>query len=160
MKNLLLLFASIVVSTKSFSQNLLKNIAQSDVSSDITEFAPQPNNPVKGDTLFFLASDTTSFYGISNKNLWFTNGTALNTKRVTNINDNNQKGNHTILTTHKGKVYYQVNVFGTNYLYASNGSVNTLVSNFGNSNNITTAYVLGDMVYLLVRANFNSRLEL
>lgn len=158
MKKLLCVF---LISTNFvFSQNLLKNIAQSDASSEIKEGNLfDLNTVIKGDSLFFMATDTINPSFSNFQNLWFTNGSASNTKRVTNTNISAQIGSHKLLTTYKGKVFYQVST-SNSYLYSSDGTNNIQIKNWGNTDFVETATVLGDWLYLFVSASSRTRLEL
>ncbi|GAB3506236.1 hypothetical protein GCM10027442_10310 [Emticicia fontis] len=140
----------------SYAQRLLKNIASSDASSNVNgNVVDLANYLIKGDTLFFIAQDT-SYTNYEYKNIWFTNGTTANTKKVTN-GDQQTDHYYSLLANYKGKAYYMD--FGDSNLYATNGSAITLVKAFGNST-IQKASVIDGWLYVFVSNNTNNVLEL
>lgn len=156
MYNRLILFFLLTCSFNSYSQKLLKDIASSDASSSIIGDLNNSNNYlIKGDTLFFLAQDTSfiSYYG-SNKNIWYTNGTTANTKKVTHGNSSNQPSSYKFLSSFKGKIYYK-DYRNTN-LYATNGNDSVLVKTFPNSTVLKASAINGWLYVFVSNATANS----
>ncbi len=159
MKNLLFILIFLATLPFSYAQNLLKNIAHSDASSDILESNSFSKSSFKkGDTLFFSATDTLLMFN-NFKEMWMSIGTSGTTKKITNNSNSSEVGFQKALCAYNDKFYYQVSLSNA-YLYATDGNTNTLIKDFGNTNFIETATVLGGWVYLFVSANNRNRLEL
>ena len=129
-KYLLVIFTSCIFYS-TFSQNLLKNIAISDESSDVVSYFDYlPNSVIaKGDSLFFLAKENNLS---SYPKLWLTNGTSAGSKKLTDLSDFYQQGENTILTTHKGCVYYTVrNYSAYTYLNSTDGNTVNKIKDLG-----------------------------
>ncbi len=158
MYRLLLSCMLLSISLHSYSQKLLKDIASSDASSNINQsFADFKNNLIKGDTLFFLAQDTITdnFYY---KNIWFSNGTAANTKKVTKgVGPYYQNSPYEFLASFKGKTYYRY-ISDAN-LYATDGNAITVVKTFTNSS-VVKASVIDGWLYVYVSNTAANILEL
>ncbi|RFS16638.1 3-coathanger stack domain-containing protein [Emticicia sp. C21] len=151
-----ILFFLLTTSFHSYSQRLLKDIASSDASSNINQsFVDFNNNLIKGDTLFFLAQDTSFFYK-QYKDIWFTTGTAASTRKVTS-GDYYSSSFYTFLTSFKGKAYFK-NLYEPN-LYAADGNTITVVKTFNNSI-IKKAGIINGWLYVFVSNNTNNTLEL
>lgn len=158
MYNRLILFFLLINSFHCYSQKFLKDIASSDANSNINQSILHfSNNLVKGDTLFFLAQDTT-YTNYYYKNIWFTDGTAANTKKVTNgAGPIFQMDSYNFLTSYKGKAYYK-NVDDSN-LYATNGNTVVVVKHFPNST-VRRGGVLNGWLYIFVSNTTSNVLEL
>ncbi|RFS17519.1 3-coathanger stack domain-containing protein [Emticicia sp. C21] len=156
-KQLLLLFL-LINSFNSYSQKLLKDIASSDASSNISGEETNINYLVKGDTLFFTAQDS-AFYSqyLTYKNIWFTDGTSANTKRITNGNQLNQPASFQLLALFKGKVYYKD--LPSPNLYVTEGNGINILKTFDNSK-ILKASVMNGWLYVFVSNTSANRLEL
>lgn len=157
MKNLLLITFLLIVSFSTYSQSLLKNIALSDASSDVTSYLGYSSiyTITKGDSLFFSAKENRQSY--SSDILWMTDGSEAGSKRITDLNDYTQKGDHTMLNTYKGRVYYTVN----GNLNCSDGNTVTKLKNFGSSNQyVLSAHVIRDTLFLMVSGAYGQNLEL
>lgn len=157
MYNRLILFFLLMTSLQSYSQKLLKDIASSDESSNINQsFNDFENYLIKGDTLFFLAQDTT-FEDFHFKNIWFTTGTAVNTKKVTNGYQISETESYVMLTSFKGKAYFK-NVLNSS-LCATDGNTITVVKTFSSST-IQKASVIDGWLYVFVSNTATNTLEL
>lgn len=151
------LFLLLISSSHVYAQIFLKDIASSDASSSINgDLFNRNNYVIKGDTLFFLAQDTT-MDNYQYRNVWFTNGTAANTKKVTHKNLTNMTVSYELLASFKGKVYYK-DVTDRN-LYATNGIDTTIVKTFANHVAIQ-ASAIGDWLYVFVNNYQDDILEL
>jgi ELWxxDGT repeat protein len=158
MYRLLLLCLLLSTSLHTFSQKLLKNIAASDESANINESLEDLSNYlIKGDTLFFLAQDTT-FDNYHYKNIWFTNGTTAHTKKVTNDPGTLYlTRSYTLLASFKGKAYFRD--YLARNLYSTDGNTISLVKTFDNSV-FLKAGVLNGWLYLFVNNYDDDILEL
>ncbi len=157
MSKQLIIFFLLSISLCSYSQRLLKDIASSDASSYINgDVFNWRNYAIKGDSLFFLAQDTamTNYY---HKNIWFTDGSSTNTKRVTSENRINQTLSYEMLASFKGKVYYRD--YTNANLYATDGNDITIVKTFTNST-ILKAGIIDEWLYLFISNYSTNTLEL
>ena len=158
-KYLLVIFTSCIFYS-TFSQNLLKNIAISDESSDVVSYFDYlPNSVIaKGDSLFFLAKENNLS---SYPKLWLTNGTSAGSKKLTDLSDFYQQGENTILTTHKGCVYYTVrNYSAYTYLNSTDGNTVNKIKDLGGANSILSTHIIRDTLFFMVRTSFGTSLEL
>jgi trimeric autotransporter adhesin len=160
MKKYLLLILTSCIFHSTFSQNLFKNIATSDGSSDVLSFSDYSSSTsiAKGDSLFFLAKENNQ----SNyPKLWLTDGTSAGSKRLTDLSDFDQQGDYKILINHKGKIYYTVRESSSyTYLNSTDGNSINKIKNFGTYSSIVSAHILRDTVFFMVQTSFGSSLEL
>ncbi len=160
MNKYLLLILTSCIFHSTFSQNLLKNIATSDASSDVLSFYDYSSSTsiAKGDSLFFFAKENNQSV---NPKLWLTDGTSAGTKRLTDVNDFDQQGEYKILINHKGKIYYTVGESSSyTYLNSTDGNTINKIKNFGTYSSIVSAHILRDTVFFMVQTSFGSSLEL